>query len=128
MDWSNEKDCLLAVKRNGFNLKNVKIKTYEVCLEAIKSEGLAIAFVDESMQTDELCLLAVKNDGRALQFIKNQTEEICLSALKEDELALPFLNISTPNLRAYIKAHFKSDNDEELTTEDMNNISAFSVA
>ena len=37
--------CLNAVKQNGLALKNVNVQTPELCLEAVKQNGLALEFV-----------------------------------------------------------------------------------
>jgi hypothetical protein len=59
----------------------LKNKTPEICLEAVKQNGLALEFVKE--QTPEICLEAVKQDGLALEFVKERTPEICIEAVKQ---------------------------------------------
>jgi len=44
-DWNNEKDCLEAVKKDGLNLAFVKEQTHEICLEAVKQDGYALIYV-----------------------------------------------------------------------------------
>jgi len=43
------------------------------------------------IQTPEICLEAVKQDGMALQHAKIQTPEICLEAVKENKEAIKFV-------------------------------------
>jgi hypothetical protein len=85
--------CLAAVKQNGLALQFVKEQTEELCLAAVKQNGLALQFVKE--QTEELCLAEVKQNGLALQFVKEQTEEICLAAVKQNGWALGFVKDQT---------------------------------
>ena len=85
-----EEMCLLAVKQNGMALQFVKNQTEQICLLAVKQNGMALQFVKN--QTNEICLLAVKQNGMALQFVKNQTNEICLSAIQQNGMALQFVN------------------------------------
>jgi len=63
--------CLEAVKNNGLSLKSVpnKFKTYEICLEAVKNNGLSLEYVSYNYKTLELCTEAIKNNGLALKYI-----------------------------------------------------------
>ena len=61
----------------------------EECLEVVKQNGYALAFVKE--QTEEICLVAVKQDGMALEYVKDQTPEICLAAVKQNINALQYV-------------------------------------
>jgi len=79
MDWSNEKECLAAVKQNGYALQYVKNQTLEICLAAVNQNGCAVKYVKN--QTLEICLVAIKQNKQALKFIKYQIEEICLLPL-----------------------------------------------
>jgi len=53
INWNNKKECLEAVKQNGYALKYVKNQTKKICLEAVKQNGLALKFIKN--QTDEIC-------------------------------------------------------------------------
>ena len=79
-NWDDEKECLKAVKRDGFALKYVENQTPEICLEAVKQ-----------------C-------GQSLEYVKSQTPEICLAAVKENEWALQHVNkkFYTSDLKAFI--------------------------
>ncbi|MGO0861700.1 DUF4116 domain-containing protein, partial [Clostridioides difficile] len=82
--------CLEAVRSNGLALGYVKNQTEEVCLEAVRSNGWALQDVrwDElnlSKEKEELVSIeAVKQTGHALQYVKEQTEAICLEAINQD--------------------------------------------
>ena len=39
-------------------------------------------------QTDEICLEAVKQNGLVLDYVKKQTEEICIEAVKDTKYAI----------------------------------------
>ena len=82
IDWSNEQECLEAVKENGLALKFVNTQTPEICLEAVKQYGCALAYV--SHQTPEMCLEAVKRYGCALAYVIHQTPEIVARAIVQD--------------------------------------------
>lgn len=103
-DWKNlkfilnqyEEVCIEAVKDNGLALLYVNNQPPEICLEAIKENGESLQYV--SNQTPEICLEAVKEDGRALEYVKEQTIEICVEAVKEDGRALKFVKYQSPKL------------------------------
>lgn len=69
--------CLEAVKQDGLVLDKIKEKTHEICLAAVDNNGLALKFVEE--QTEEICLVAVKNNHLAYDYVKNKNIEICCS-------------------------------------------------
>jgi hypothetical protein len=99
--------CLEAVKQNSYALEHVpdEHKTAEVCFEAVKQDGYALKFVPGEHKTAELCLIAVKGNGMALESVpsKLKTMELYLEAVKENGRALQFV----PNkLIAQVKASF----------------------
>ena len=56
--------CLVAVKQEGLALEYVPInlKTAELCHEAVNQQyGMALRYVPENLKTVELCLKAVNN-------------------------------------------------------------------
>jgi hypothetical protein len=50
-------------------------RTAEVCLEAVRREGLALCHVPEERRTAELCLEAVRRDGRALCYVPEELKD-----------------------------------------------------
>ena len=57
-------------------------QTPEICLAAVKQNGLALQYVIISKRTPEVCLAAVKQNGNSLEYVEEQTHEICLEAIK----------------------------------------------
>jgi len=94
--WTDENNCLKAVKRNGHALQFVKEQTEAICLEAVKRNGNALQYVRN--QTEAICLEAVKKAGVALQYVHDQTDEICLEAVKNDSNSLQFVKKQTETL------------------------------
>lgn len=45
--WYNRKECLEAVKRDGYALQYVREQDKEICLEAVKRYGDALQYVDK---------------------------------------------------------------------------------
>jgi len=85
--------CIEAINQKYYTcdaMKEIQNQTEEMCLLAVKQNGMALQFVKN--QTEQICLLAVKQNGMALQFVKNQTNEICLSAVQQNGMALQFVN------------------------------------
>ncbi|MCC0726694.1 DUF4116 domain-containing protein [Clostridioides sp. ZZV14-6045] len=96
--------CVEALRRDGMLLEHVKFdelnltkeQLYNLSLIAVKQNGLALQFVKE--QTPEICIKAVRDDGRALQFVKEKTEEICIEAVKQNGRALKYVNNQTDEI------------------------------
>ena len=54
MDWTNEKDCLEAVKENGWVLQYVKEQTPEICVQAILNDKDAKRYIKpEILESEE---------------------------------------------------------------------------
>jgi hypothetical protein len=84
--------CMEAINQRYYTceaMKDIINQTDELCIEAVKNNGMALQFVKN--QTQEICLLAVKENGMALQFVKKQTHEICLLAVKQNGMSLQFI-------------------------------------
>lgn len=86
--------CLAAVKQNGLALQFVWNQTPKICLEAIKNG----AFLYVREQTPEICMEAVKRSGIALRHVDYQTPELCLAAVKQNGLSLRFVKKQTPEI------------------------------
>lgn len=86
---------LEEVRLNPDYLMNVNHQTLELCMIAVKQDGIAISFVKE--QTPELCMEAVKQNEHALQYVKNQTIDLCLQAVKQNSDSLQYVNEEIKN-------------------------------
>ena len=72
-DWTNKKECLEAIKKNGLAVRYVKKQTPEICLEAVKQTGYAIKYVKE--QTPEIYVQAILNNEGAKKYINPEILE-----------------------------------------------------
>ena len=81
--------CLEAVKHDGLALKYVHNKTPEVCLEAVKQDGWAFMYVEK--KTPEICLEAVKQNAQMLQYVAEKTPTMCLEAVKQNGTSLEYV-------------------------------------
>ncbi|EGT3945313.1 TPA: hypothetical protein KOR49_002193 [Clostridioides difficile] len=96
--------CVEALRRDGMLLEHVKFdelnltkeQLYNLYLIAVKQDGFALKFIKE--QTEEICIEAVKEYYLALEFVKEQTERICLEAVKECHTALFYIKQQTPEI------------------------------
>ena len=81
--------CLEAIKQNGLALEYVpkKICDREICLETVKQDGYALKYVPGKFCDREICLEAVKQNGNALEYVpkKFQDEEIYFEAIEKNE-------------------------------------------
>ena len=75
------------VEHFGWTLYYVKNKTPEICEIAVKTNGIALEYIEPQNQTLEICRLAVIQNGYALKFVleQYQTPEICDIALRQSQ-------------------------------------------
>ena len=59
------------------NMRLLKyIQTYDICMEVIKQNGLALQYVKR--QTDDICMCAIKQNENALKYVEEQSYDICM--------------------------------------------------
>ena len=94
--------CLAVVRRDGWLLRYVHVKTPEICMAAVQQNGHALQFVPEELMTPEICLAAVQQYGHALGYVPEglKTPEICLAAVQQYGYALEYVptELRTPGL------------------------------
>ncbi len=101
--------CLAAVKKDGIVLEFVKEQNLEICLAAVKQDGWSLYYVKE--QTPEICLAAVSQEGVALLHVIEQTLEICLAAVSKNGMALQCVREQTLEIcQAAVKNNYKALN------------------
>ncbi len=93
--WDNKDFCVNAVTVNGCAFKYCRVSSAEVCKLVLKQQPYFIAGME---QTKELCIEAVRSDGLALRNIRKQTNEIRLEAVKRTGLALMFSDVQNDRL------------------------------
>ena len=50
-------------------------------------------------QTPDICMAAVRQNGLALQFVKEQTPDICMAAVRQNAMALQYVKNMTDGIR-----------------------------
>lgn len=62
---------LTDIKNGEIRLKDIpkKIRTYEICIEAVKQHGSNLKDVPEDLKTEEICLEAIKHIGYMVNYI-----------------------------------------------------------
>ena len=87
---------ILAIKQNGMAMRFIKdvYQTEELCILAVTQNGRMLNYV--KIQTEAICIAAVKQNGNVLQNVINQTEAICIEAVKQNGLALYYAKTQTP--------------------------------
>ena len=78
--------CLAAVKKNGLALNHVPkgLKTIEMCFIAVQNDGGALRYVPKKLKTIDNCLAAVQTHGYMLEYVPDElrTAEVCLAAVQ----------------------------------------------
>lgn len=64
-----ELEWLHRVSLDGYQLEHSPIQTPEICLAAVKQNGVALKFVRN--QTPELCMMAVEQYGFMLCYVRD---------------------------------------------------------
>ena len=85
--------CLAAVRRDGWLLEYVHVKTPELCMAAVQQNGVALRCVPDELKTPEICLAAVRKYGYAVRFAPDEikTPELCLAAVQQNGYALQYV-------------------------------------
>jgi hypothetical protein len=96
--WNDAKFCMDSIEKNGLNLQHIPVplRTPELCLAAVRQNGLALEFVRN--QTPRICLEAVQQYGLSLYFVREQTEEICMAAVLKDPNSIKWVSKKTPEI------------------------------
>ena len=83
-----DSECIkhIAALRNRSKIGNLSEEqlTIEMCLEAVREDGMELQYAPEQMKTYEMCLAAVKYCGEALEFVPDnfKSDEMYLEAIK----------------------------------------------
>ena len=99
--------CAEAVRFNTESLQDVpeELKTVELCMEAIRNDPYALLFVPDRMKTETLCVECVRRNGLALAGVPVEwrTPELCAEAVRECAMALGYVPeaLRTPEMCRY---------------------------
>jgi Domain of unknown function (DUF4116) len=96
--------CLDAISANPHALQYVACQSIELCMEAVKRNGLTIRHIRRDYIAPEICMAAVKQNGLALAYIHNinkltsksryiqsEYDELCMTAVKQNGLAIKYV-------------------------------------
>lgn len=96
------------------DFNDIKRTTKQDLLKLLSVDGMQLKKVHPADQTDEICMTAVKQNGLALQFVINQTHPIVVAALEQNGDAWTYVasEYQTPSLAKISfnngNTHFKS--------------------
>lgn len=94
--------CMLAVKQNGLALQYIPtiIQTKELCEEAVRQNGLALVHVSMGLQSANIRKIAVEQNGLTIKYVglANQTAELCKQAITQNMTSLEFIFNMTADL------------------------------
>lgn len=83
--------CMIAVVADGAYIRDIpaRLRTPEICLEAIRSNPVAFYHVDRSMLTEEMCLALVEQDGMMVTVLPAalQTERVVAASREQVDAA-----------------------------------------
>jgi GNAT superfamily N-acetyltransferase len=101
-DWFNASPqrTLEAVSARGLALKYVRARTRELCLAAVRVDGMALEWVPGALCTPDVVATAVAQNGLALEFAETHTEELWFSAVRQNCEALRFVSVDHLSVEA----------------------------
>lgn len=72
--------CLAAVRNSSYAFHSVALvhKTAELCMEAVSQNGELLEFVPRAVADYKMCLAAVRSEGYALQFVPKELIDVRL--------------------------------------------------
>lgn len=98
-EYQNKEICLEAIKHNGLALQYVINKDYEICLEAVKQNGLAFMYVtDKFKEIEEIRLEAVKQNPYMIISMGNSSKNVWLEAINKEYELWDLCNITITDL------------------------------
>jgi hypothetical protein len=119
--------CKEAIQQKFYGshqIKYIKNKKYDLCLEAVRQDGIALQYIKENQQTEELCLEAVKQNGLALQYVGNELKSfrICLAAVKQNGLAIQYVKDEIYDIELFRTEYGIHLNEECIICLEKNNL------
>ena len=103
MKYPTKNVCLEALKQNGLALRYIENQDEEISLVAVRQNSDALVFVKE--QTEKVCLLAVSKQPYCIRDVRVQTEAICVEAFKREMNVLPLLKIKSAKTERVMNHH-----------------------
>jgi hypothetical protein len=88
-------ECLKIAAKDGYLIRYMEWqKTIEVCLAAVKQEGLSIQFVPDEKRTPEICSAAVTDYENTIEFLNDEQKslDVCLIAVSKNISLLSYVN------------------------------------
>jgi hypothetical protein len=91
---------LELVRENGRMLRCIVDKTYDVCLEAVGQNGMALEYVPEEYKDIVMCQVAVNRNGCALMYVPEElrTYKMSLDAVRQNGFAIEYVNVGYEKL------------------------------
>ena len=104
-----------------------EIKTAEICMEAVKSNGIALKYIPEEFRTTEIYKEAIKNNGTALEYVPEEikTAEMCMEAVKSNGIALKYIPEEFRTTEIYKEAIKNNGTALEYVPEEMRTLDMY---
>lgn len=84
-------ECINAINRDAFEIKEVKEQIPELCMLAINKNPYSIKHIKRKYLTDDICKLAINLNWKSIQFIKNPNLIIIEYAIKHNACSIQFI-------------------------------------
>lgn len=111
--------CSLAIQLDPFALRYIRSPSLAMCMQAVSSNGLALAYVPEQLQCTELIETAVHNDYRSFQYVIHKTRDLCLRILAEYPDTLQYVDQTLEYCLTAIQSDYAALRHVKRQTKDL---------
>ncbi len=77
--------CLAAINQNASAIQSMP-QTEELCMAAVKKDGMVLGYLDDLDKTPEICREAVKQNREAIQFVPPELRDQVLQLIAIREI------------------------------------------
>lgn len=103
--WDDEKFCEYVIQNYPGGLKYVRARTDRIKLMAVKKDGENLKYIED--QTPDLCIEAVTQNAMVLKYVKFKTDEICWRALERNIHAYNYIENPSNEMKLYVVRNSK---------------------
>lgn len=99
-------ECIKLLAKDGLLIRNIEVQTEDMCIAAVRQNGLALKFIKNRYKTPKICVIAVGQNGLALKHANKQDEKICVTAVKQNPMAMEYVEEKTEEIREIARKRY----------------------
>ena len=103
---------IYKIRTDLYRIMDKKFQTQDVAWEMVRFDVELFKHVRSNLKTKEMCLHVVKTNGKLLRFVDQQTEEICIEAVKNTIEAIKYISLNNGEFQCSICLNADCDDDD----------------